>query len=207
MPVLPFDAYRLYMAVKLHMTSDAYDIGKYGDHPRSLTPAAFERRPDKWSFVKLSKMFQSQDHLVLFLACNHLYDSPYIRDLINVSEHKDHFQAHLKVRESLVYTIEKDLRYLLDRYTTPMDMLTVTSGGWPALATEVQHKQIDIETVCVLGNIMQFLPMWKTRVTDTIIWPTFYRQLIKFAFFVPYDAAMISARVAALVAQHQQENS
>jgi len=201
----PFDAYRLYRAVKLHMTSDAYDIIRYGDRPRSVSQDGFERRNDKWSFVKLSKMFTSEDHLRLFLACNHLRDEPYIRNLINSPEHLECFRKHLKIRESLVYTIEKDLRYLLDRYARPMDMLTVNSGEWPPLAIEVQHNQIEIETVCVLGNIMQFLPMWKARVNDTIIWPTFYQRLVKFAFFVPYDKTLVSARVAALVSQSYHE--
>jgi len=201
----PFDAYRLYVAIKLHMTSDSYDMLKHGDYPRTVSPEGFDRRKDKWSFVKLSKLYPSEDHLTLFLACNHLRDSPYIRDLINGPEYQDCFRNHLKIRESLVYTIENDLRYLLDRYPRPMDMLKVLPGEWPQLAIEVQHHHIEIETVCVLGNIMQFLPMWKRCVSDTIIWPTFYRHLVKFTHFIPYEEAVISARVTTLVMQSRHE--
>ena len=118
-----------------------------------------------------------------------------------MDEYQECFRKHLKIRESLNYTIEKDLRYLLERYPRPMDMLTVHRGEWPALAQEVQQQQIELETVCVLGMIMGFFPMWNARVHDTIIWPTFFRQLIKFCSFIPYDKAFLEARITALVSE------
>lgn len=205
MSLSPFDAYRLYTAIKLHMTTDKYDFVRYCGKVRSITPAGFDRRNDKWSFVKLAKMFSREEDLILFVACNHLHGSPYIRDLTHLEEYKENYIRHARIRESLEYTVLTDLRYLLDTFEKPMDMLAVHHGEWPALAKCVSHKKVNIETVCVLGGIMGFFPMWNTKVTDTILWPIFYRQLTKFSAFVSFDAATLSQKISAMVAQHKLE--
>ena len=204
----PFDAYRLYVAVKLHMTTEKYDMFKYCGKVRTVTPAAFELRNDKWSFVKLAKQFPREEELALFLACNHLKSAPYIRDLLALDEYQDNYKHHLKVRESLDYTVEQDMRYLLDLYPKPMDMIAVKNGQWPVLAQdELKYGNIEIETVCVLGTIMNFFPMWKSRVTDTILWPSFFLHLTKFTPFVRFDHDAMKTRLTTLISQHSQEKA
>ena len=52
----PFDAYKYYMAIKLHFESDSYDAPKY-NFKTSISPQSFWKRRDKYHFAKLSRKF------------------------------------------------------------------------------------------------------------------------------------------------------
>lgn len=203
----PFDAYRLYVAVKLHMTTDDYDLIKYCGKIRSATTRGFEKRNDKWSFVKLAKTYPREEDLILFLASNHLKGSPYIRDLTSNPEYHNVYIEHLKIRESIEYTVEKDLRYLLEKYPQPSEMFSLTDGRWPSIVQEYQHGQVHLETVCVLSAFIPFRPMWQRKITDTILWPGFYRTMTKFTPFVHYDRAVMQKKILSLFKQYSLTNA
>jgi hypothetical protein len=203
----PFDAFRLYVTIKLHMTSEGYDFHKYCGKVRSVTPASFEKRNDKWSFVKLAKLYPHEDQLVSFLASAHAHGSPYIRELLTEDKYQEYYKHHRKVQESLQYTVEQDLRKLLKTYRNPMDMIAVRVGQWPLLAKEHQHGNIELETVCVLGMLLGFFPMWKDKVVDTVLWPAFYLRVTKFAGFLPhFDVADMKQHLSSIITQHRLEN-
>ena len=61
----PFDAYKYYMAIKLHFESDSYDAPKY-NFKTSISPQSFWKRRDKYHFAKLSRKFNKPDELVEF---------------------------------------------------------------------------------------------------------------------------------------------
>ena len=188
MSVTPFDAYQTYLAIKLHMTTDSYDYFKYCGRTKStVTPHSFELRKDKWSFVKLSQMYPNIHDLRIFLATNHLVRSPYVRELVNDPGYVTQYLHHKKVCEALPYFITQDMQVLLERYPKPMDMLEVKPGEWPPLAMEVQRLNINIETVCVMGTLMGFFPMWKQKVQDTLLWPPFFLKLVKYTPFISFD--------------------
>ena len=50
----PYDAYKMYLALKMHFTQDKYDYIKYNGSVRA-NPQSFDTRKDKFFFYKLSK--------------------------------------------------------------------------------------------------------------------------------------------------------
>ena len=50
----PFEAYKLYTAIKNHFTTESYDYFKYNGKVRA-SEHTFETRKDKYMFYKLSK--------------------------------------------------------------------------------------------------------------------------------------------------------
>jgi hypothetical protein len=66
-------------------------------------------------------------------------------------------------------------------------MLVVVDGQYPLLLREMTYGNINIETVCILNDIMNFLPMWNKKITDDVIWPTLRRKIEKYTPFLVYD--------------------
>ena len=63
----------------------------------------------------------------------------------------------------------------------------MTNGDHPVLLKKIMRKEVEIESVCILNLILNFLPVWKTKITDTIIWPIWQSKIIKYSPFVPQD--------------------
>jgi hypothetical protein len=68
----------------------------------------------------------------------------------------------------------------------PNDVLS-TTGDHPRLLTMALRKEIAPETLIVLNAILQFLPMWDRRITDTIRWPDYRQSITKYASFLTFD--------------------
>jgi hypothetical protein len=49
------------------------------------------------------------------------------------------------------------------------------------------YGNVSIETVCILNDIMNFLPMWSKKITDDVVWPTYKRKIEKYTPFIHYD--------------------
>jgi hypothetical protein len=97
------------------------------------------------------------------------------------------FRERQKVTQSLSYVFENDCKVIFgDCKVNPNEVL-VTDGDYPRLLTLSLRKEISPETLIVLNSILQFLPMWNKKITDTIRWPDFRQSIVKYAAFLPHD--------------------
>lgn len=181
-----YEAFGLYHALKLHFTQESYDYFKYNGKT-NISLSSFENRKDRWHFVKLSKKFTNKDDLVFFLVSNFLNDSSaWIGSLLQ-EEADDVYKKRLKVVQSLSYTFENDCKNLFNGVENGNSLVTIKDGEHPILLKKTLQKTTEIETFCILAKILGFLPMWKKKITDTIIWPDFYLKTTKYSCFLPQD--------------------
>lgn len=181
-----YEVFCLYQSLKLHFTQDSYDYFKYQGKSR-ITIQSFENRKDKWHFTKLSRKFTNKDDCVAFLVANFIdSENVWIGNLLT-EEAEASFKKRQKVLQSLSYTFENDCRKLFEHKTDPNDILKVTNGDHPILLKKIMRKEVEIESGCILNLILNFLPVWKTKITDTIIWPIWQSKIIKYSPFVPQD--------------------
>jgi hypothetical protein len=68
-----------------------------------------------------------------------------------------------------------------DDYFKPM------SGGWPNIITKLMKNEIALESVCLLVDIANIMPMWEKEITDDLLWPTWHRLIKKYTPFIQYD--------------------
>jgi len=87
----------------------------------------------------------------------------------------------------LTYRFEQDIIGLLNATQSPNEMLMVEDGQYPLLLKEMTYGNVSIETVCILNDIMNFLPMWSKKITDDVVWPTYKRKIEKYTPFIHYD--------------------
>lgn len=180
-----YETFEIYQAIKLHFTSESYDYFKYNGKTNSSV-SSFENRKDKYFFYKLSRKFSNKDELISFLVANFVEsDKCWIGDLLT-EEAETKYRQRQKVIQSMSYIFENDCRILFDECKDPNEILS-SSGDYPVLLTKTLRKETQIETLCILNDILGFFPMWSKKITDTIRWPDFRRKCLKYAAFLPKD--------------------
>lgn len=181
-----YETFGLYQSLKLHFTTDSYDYFKYGGKSK-ISVDAFENRKDKYYFYKLSRRLQSKDEMVNFIVAQFVNDeNVWVGNMLE--EQSDTiYRQRQKVIQSLGYTFENDCRSLFDGLDNPNAILQSESGDYPALLTKSLRKEIEIESLCILNRLLNFVPMWTNKIADTIRWPEYRRKILKYSPFIEFD--------------------
>lgn len=177
-----YETFCLYHSLKLHFTTDNYDYFRYLGKSR-ITVSAFENRKDKYHFHKLSRKYNQQDEMLLFLVSNFIEkEDLWVGDLLS-DESIQNFEKHNKTLQSLTYIFENECKNVFENNQNPNDILK-TNGDYPILLTKVLRQEISLETVCVLNKLLKFVPNWNKKITDNIRWPILKRRIEKFSPFL-----------------------
>jgi hypothetical protein len=184
-----YAAFAMYNSLKLHFTSNSYDYFKY--HGKTnVSSVTFLKRKDKYTFYKLSRKY-SLDELRDFYVANFLEGDKWVGDMVKDGE--EVYKKWQKVQQSLTYTFENDMMYLLNNSGSPEENLEVKPNCYPVLMHLVQLKQVSLETLVILNDIMNFFPMWNKKIDDDIIWPDFKMKCEKYTPFLNYDKVKFKA--------------
>jgi hypothetical protein len=179
-----YESFSIYHTLKLHFTSD-YDYFKYNGKC-NISPTTFENRRDKYHFYKLSRKYPNKDEYIQFVIANLFVNGKaWAGDLLQ-EEADIAFKERQKVTQSMAYTFENDCKVIFEDCKDPNDVLS-TTGDHPRLLTMALRKEIAPETLIVLNAILQFLPMWDRRITDTIRWPDYRQSITKYASYLTFD--------------------
>jgi hypothetical protein len=179
-----YDAFALFHGLKLHFTTN-YDYVKY--HGKiSIGKDAFMLRKDKFHFYKLSRKYK-KDELFGFYIANLLHNPKcWAGDLIS-DDADSEYKVWLKTQQSLTYLFEQDLSTAFDSVDNPEELLKVVDGQYPLLYNLYLHDKVKKETVMILNNFMNFIPMWSKKIDDDIIFPEFVKSCEKYKPFFSYD--------------------
>jgi hypothetical protein len=181
-----YEAFGLYESLKLHFTKDNYDFFKYNGKS-NISVTSFENRKDKYHFYKLSRKFNKREDLIPFLVANFIErDTLWVGDLLT-EDAEVNFQRHQKILQSLSYQFTNDLEKLFYGISDPNEVIRVVDGDYPILLRHTLQRITQIETLCILNQILGFLPMWDKKIADTIRWPDFRRKIVKYTAFLPKD--------------------
>ena len=181
-----YEAFGLYQSLKLHFTTDSYDYFKYNGKT-NVSVTAFENRKDKYHFYKLSRKYTNKEDLINFIVANLVEDEKAWVGALLQEEADMNFRKRQKVIQSLSYTFENDCKVIFGDCTNPNQAL-MTDGDYPLLLTKVLRKEVQIETLCILNQILGFFPMWTDKINDTIRWPAYRQKCMKYAAFLPQDS-------------------
>jgi hypothetical protein len=176
----PFESYRTFLAVKNHFTTDSYDYIKYNGKI-GASQSSFETRKDKYQFYKLSKHKDPLKYLVANFVDG---DLKWVGDLFN-DESEKVYAEWLKRQQSLTYIFEQDLNKLLTDFD---DNVIVKNGQHPYLLKQYLRRQVSIETIVILNDILGFFGHWNKKIEDSVLWPSIYKKLSKYKPFFHYDA-------------------
>jgi hypothetical protein len=201
-----YEAFGLFQSLKLHFTTDSYDFFKYNGKSK-ISVESFENRKDKYHFYKLSRRLTNRDELIMFIVANLLNDDNlWIGNLLG-EESETIYRERQKVLQSCSYIFENDCRKVFDGLDNPNSILQSESGDYPVLLTKSMRKEIQIETICILNQILKFVPSWNKKITDTIIWPNYSRKIVKYTAFLPKDVVKYKLILKKIIEENHAHNT
>lgn len=159
-----FNTYRYYMAIKLHFTSDTYNLFEHNGHVK-CSVNTFNKRNDNYLFEKLSKNFSSERECVEYLAANFMRGNT--EAIYDVSQGMENYQHFIKNKQSLYRIVENDLGKLtllseVEGYKDPWQEIHYgVDGSHPILFQMLQGGNIEHETCVILNQFENFIPSWK----------------------------------------------
>ena len=197
-----FAAYAIYNSIHLHFTSNSYNFHKYNGKT-NVSKDSFLRRKDKYHFYKLSRKYSLEELRDFFIA-NFLENNvKWVGDISGEDGEKT-FLRWKKRKESLFYVFQNDIDFLLDQVDKPDKLLVVKSGNYPKLLEVTMQGRVEVETTCILNDLMSFIPMWNKKITDDIIWPDWKMKLEKYTPFIEYNKTKYKLVLTQKIKDHEE---
>jgi len=179
-----YDVYRYYLALKLHFTTDNYDVIKNQGRIKA-SKQAFAKRKDLYSIAKIAKSF-SEKEVVDFLVANFVSGDRWGGIFDNNS--KDCYLEWKKRIESLQYNFTKDLDNLIIfceiNNISFEQLFYVSKNEHPYIIKEYLRKNISIETMVILDKLLNYTEKFDLDLDDKIIWPNISRIIKKYKPFL-----------------------
>lgn len=178
MNITPFEAYKLFTALKQHFTT-SYDFFKYHGKTRANIKS-FEQRRDKYQYAKLGKLEDPQAYLIANFAKGSV---GWVGNLLS-EECQKTFIEYKNRLESLAYIFTSDINKIADNFSA---YFKVIDGQHPLLLNLYKTENISIETLVILNDFIDFYPHWDKKIIDPIIWPEIKLRTLKYRSFLHYD--------------------
>jgi hypothetical protein len=182
-----FSVYRMYLALKLHFTTDNYDVIQQKGKVRA-SKAAFNKRKDLFSIKKIAKTYSDED-VANFLVANFVSGDRW--GGMFDSEAGKRFIDWKKRTESLTYLFSTDIDKILleieENGVKFEDIFTISKGQHPYIIKAYLRNTITIETLVILDRIIGFVDKFDKNILDEVIWPDISRLIKKYKPFLKID--------------------
>jgi len=181
--VTGFEVYKMYLALKLHFTSDTYDYFQYGGNAKA-SQVSFDQRKDKFFFVKLSRKFKDFELREFFVANLTAEDKVYPATLVR--EGAKNYADYIKRKESLSYHFKEDVATLHDTHNRFDDLFKV-EGVHPPLLKSFLGGRICLETLTIFNKLFQYVPQFDKQIKEEIVWKPLRNKVVKYDPFLHID--------------------
>ena len=180
----PFEVYRYYLALRLHFTTDNYNVIEQKGRVRA-TKNSFLKRKDLLSIRRVAETYSDKD-IVDFLVANFVSGDRW-GGVFDV-ESKERYQGWKKRIESISYTFKKEI----DKAVTYADKLGITfnqlfycnHGQHPFIIKMYLRNDISIETLVILNKLNNFTDQLDQDLKDDLVWPDTSRIIKKYSPFL-----------------------
>ena len=177
----PFKAYEMYMHIKLHFSSDSYDVRKYA--MKHMSMASFEKGTIKFKLFTLTKKYNDVQLREFFIS-NFLHGDKY-GGMYNANADEVMWDWQKRI-QGLTYHYTQDILHLQERGAKTPEM--VWSGdSHPLIAKEYLGKRINLETLVILDKLYTFRPVVDERLHDDFVWKPISRLMYKYEPFLTFD--------------------
>lgn len=180
----PFEVYRYYLALRLHFTTDTYDVIKQQGRVRA-TKQSFFKRKDLIAIRKVSETYSDKD-IVDFLVANFVSGDRW--GGVFDTESKERYLSWKKRMEAISYTfkreIDKAVLYAEKNGVQFSDLLISKENQHPLIVKMYLRNEVSIETLVILNKLNNFTDTLDTELKDDLIWPDTSRIIKKYAPFL-----------------------
>lgn len=185
-----FNAYQIYIAVKLHFESKTYDYFRYNGKS-SVTPKSFFARRDKFFFAKLVKKY-GVDELPYFFACNFTHHGTKWVGGLTDDQAEETYKSFKALQESFTYRFKNDIDKLLSE-TDFKSLFVIEDGQYPVIVKKLLQDEIPLETFVVLNRYLNFMPKFDNEIKDPILWPELSLKIRKYDKFITVNNIKVAS--------------
>lgn len=188
-----FKAYRYYLAIKLHFTTDKFNVFENRGNVRG-TREAFNARNDRYIFEKLAIKKPDDKEIIQFFASNFAYGND--TAIYAASEAEDNYLEWQKRKQSITKVFIDDLATLLTHVETNKlkhsAIFEFTENEYPIALKMFIGGKITIETLRIIDDFTGIIDKWKNHPSVRYIWDDDLRRVTKLTGFVKYDKIKLS---------------
>ena len=153
----PFDVYKIYWALKLHFTTESYDVTKY-KYAAKGKRETFLKRKDLPVLRKLARDFRRQE-IIDILVANFVSGDRW-GGMFDVEAMETHKRGKAN-KERLSYTFEQDLLSIQSRMELDNVEDATVDEQHPLILKMLLGKYIALETVVILNKGLDFIDDFK----------------------------------------------
>ena len=179
-------AYRYYMAVKLHFTRDSFDV--FTNPNVKCNSSTFEKRNDKFLFEKLSRKFPKDHDLIQYYVSNFAYGHTEV--VYEEDEAKSCYLEWNKRKESITKILEDDVNkiilYAEKNNLSKEQVINFTKDGPSVILNMYLGNHISVESLRILDDHINIIDNWK-EYSFISLWENDIRRIVKLKRFVKYD--------------------
>jgi len=202
--VKAINAYRMYLAVKLHFMTDKYNITESKDHIR-VSRQKFDERNQYNLYEKFANKFENKQQMAQYLIANFAYGAWGNTDIVfGTAEADSNYKEWNKRKESITQVFKNDLSKIrLNFETNNMKFLPDLESKFPNVPHLFQMflgNHITIETLVIIDSLHPYLNNWKQNLGK--LFEDDIRRIIKVKPFVKFD----SKKIKPIFVEFSEEN-
>ena len=187
-----FKAYRYYLAIKLHFTTDRFNVFQNRGSVRG-TREAFNARNDRYIFEKLAQKRPNDKDIIQFFVSNFAYGND--QAIYAGQEAEDNYLQWQKRKQSMTKIFVDDLATLITHIELnklkPTAIFQFTENEYPVALKLFVGGKIAIETLNIIDDMTGMLDDWVIHPSVRYIWEDEMRRIKKLTGFVKYDKIKI----------------
>lgn len=194
----PYDVYRSYLALRLHFTTDKYDVIKQQGRVRA-SKQSFFKRTDLFSIKKIAQEYSDKE-VVDFLVANFVSGDRW--GGVFDSEARENYLAWKRRMESITYTFTNEIDKLIlhcEKLQKKFEDVFENGNQHPIILKLYLNKKVSIETLVILNKLNNFTDKLDLLLSSDLIWPDTSRIIKKYSPFISIDkekyAAIIRTRL------------
>ena len=184
-----YDAYRLYLAVKLHFTTSNYDFFRHNAKVNSSLNS-FLKRNDRFFFHKLNTKYTKDEIIEYFISNFFASSKTWIGNLIR-ADGETTYNKWRKYQQSFKYNFRSDCVCVHNDVVSNNlqfdDVFSVDNGQHPRLLRLLLSGKIAVQSFIIFDQILSFSKKWDKQIKETIIWPEKSFKLKKLKPFIKFN--------------------
>ena len=188
-----YKAYRYYLAIKLHFTTDKFNVFENRGSVRG-TREAFNARNDRYIFEKLAIKYSNDKEIIQFFVSNFAYGND--TAIYAGQEAEDNFLLWNKRKQSITKVFVDDLAILLTHIEVNklnnQSLFNFNHDEYPIALKMFIGGKITIETIKIIDECTDIIDEWNKNASVKYIWDNEIRRIKKLTGFVKYDKIKIN---------------
>jgi len=183
-----FDVFKVYLAVKLHFTTNYNYVGYDGKVNCRLE--TFTRGNARYFFHKLSTKYDKNEILDFFVSNFCENDKKWVGNLLQ-NDGRETYLNYKKVKDNFSYHFRNDCTNICNDFNAKRlsfnNGLECFGGQHPRLLRLLLQKRVSIQTTIVLNEVLSFIKNWNKEIEEKVVWPKIAYTIIRMKPFVNYN--------------------